>query len=733
MSSKQNKKAFLEPQESADAALDPQRVREVLDAGIIDDTHLAVLRWLVWLPLLSREELARVVLIEGETRSEQTLWSYLHVLVLNGLVEAVVAREPGSSPRQQRYYVTDLGLAVVAARSPHPISTARLAMSYPVTDRDLLDRLARPRVTFALTNLLTRLFAECPVGSRVISFQQPYRERFRTIRGKGQTVQFDAALLIESPDGSSHAFYVRVDQAEHMLAQREIKAFVKKLLTLRQWTHLQRDVMPHFLLLSSRERFFLWAEQVNRVTLASGNALLDVDKPEPAREHMDLSCLVADLTDLDQGAYAPIWTPFHALIQQQGTVHQEAQKSLHAFLERKASPHRIAAFSRQGALRTLLAPPTPRASGRRAASASVQKLPRYVTLSLQQVATPLIVRAAPGEEPYTGDDGYDTADLVAEIEAALRGTEEERVCMSALLTLALTEQQKNILAHLAHHPHLARADLMTLLRQTDDRLLTRLLTPLIALHLVQLEDPEKWRTETGWRERERYALCESALRYLAVRHGLTPAFYLERVDNKKHKKQKNETQPPGVSTDAARTGERQVRRNESGEKEVWVQRGAAGLGGYYLEHTSGVYFCVRSILQASYRTHAYTILYWKSAFEAVRWYSDLLDRERIEFVRPDGELLYTTPDAPEGRSLLLEYDRNTAFSKLLYKFCCYTEYQSETRSTLPTTLVIAQDETAMARIARAIDQAKAFDVSLLVLPKYHIVRYGLTKVLPLLQ
>jgi len=625
---------------------------EVLRIDVIADRHLAVLRWLVWLPLLSREELERVVRVnDNEQRDAQTLWQYLNRLAMLKLVDHVALSERGWPRDHYRYHATDLGLYTLAALNPQPISVYKLAMSYPVMQHDLFARLARPHVHLALSALVTRLIADAPAGHRVSSYQQPYRERYTDLRGKKHTFLFDAALLIQSPQGTQHAFYVLVDQPEHMLFHREAMAFVQKLLELRQATHFQHEHMPHVLLLSSQERFSFWAEHLNEKTLAQGIALLDVEKPEEvARKQMDVSCTIADLAALSQGAYAPIWTPFHTLIGQGGTTSAQTQIGIASLLSRVASPGLTERFSRAFSFQQVL---LRRESG--ALSTRKNTLTCYVKSTPRADAAPFRKQATQETSTPQEEGGTSTRALAERILEGLYAGPEERHQVSALLTLSLSEQQKELLSHLAHHPFLERSDLCVLLRHQDERLIMRQIQPLMQLRLVDLYH---WRgADLSWRERERYYLCEAALRFLAERHGLSPAYYLEPSYADKRKR----NMPPDDAKEEE-SGRRKPISTFSREVK-WVQRGAWGLcgkDGKYLYHTSGLYRCVRNILTVSYDSaDTYQVRYWKSARESQRmFFNPLLDGERDQ-IRPDAELLYTTPASVVPRSVLLEYDRGT--------------------------------------------------------------------------
>jgi len=76
-------------------------------------SYLKMLRWLVWLPLLSIWEIARIM-----QKDEKTISGYLAGLKQYGLVDHVVFNEPGWPRRHQRYYITDPGLYVLVARHP---------------------------------------------------------------------------------------------------------------------------------------------------------------------------------------------------------------------------------------------------------------------------------------------------------------------------------------------------------------------------------------------------------------------------------------------------------------------------------------------------------------------------------------------------------------------------------------------------------------------------------------
>lgn len=198
--------------------------------------HLSVLSWLIWLPLLSGEELLRVLTRQGASQvpaeEKSHLAEQLRKMSKLGLIDAVILREP-SVGRHKRYYVTDLGLYLylAAVQSSPPLSMARLARSYPVERDDLLACLAHPHVHLACTSLTTRIVAEGEShGDHLVSYQQPWQHYFSFARKK-HLLASDAALLIEQPaSGTHYAFLVHVDVEPHQKVEREVEKWLLSLL-----------------------------------------------------------------------------------------------------------------------------------------------------------------------------------------------------------------------------------------------------------------------------------------------------------------------------------------------------------------------------------------------------------------------------------------------------------------------------------------------------------------------
>lgn len=232
-----------------------ERLAELLQSPIAADPYPHVLRWLIWFPLLSVEEVTRLeqsrFTKQEQSRSQSRVAAQIQELERFQLLAHLVINEPGWPPHQHRYFVTDAGLYLFAAQSDPPLSVPRLAQAYAVERDDLIARLARIDVHLVLADLATRLVAEGSVrGYPVVSYQQPWMQS-DTIFGHRQTLRRDAAFLLASPQETEHAFYVHIDTNEHhpFDAKRERIALIR-LLHLRHALSLQRDAMPHLLIIT---------------------------------------------------------------------------------------------------------------------------------------------------------------------------------------------------------------------------------------------------------------------------------------------------------------------------------------------------------------------------------------------------------------------------------------------------------------------------------------------------
>jgi hypothetical protein len=656
-----------------------EALEQVMASGELGKIDLELLRWLVWLSLLSVQELTRLVQLDGRSFDAKTIASHLLRLERLDLAASIGLSEAGWPPYQRRYYITDLGLYALVKHYPEPISVPKLVACYPVTRTDLLARLARPVVHLALSDLVSRLLAESPTGYRLTSYQQPWKQTYGRIAAGGQQVwRCDAAFLLQTLNGAQNAFYVRVDQPECLFSQAEAKRFLSRLFALRKYQRLRGEVMPQLLLLSTPARFPFWAEQMERVTLLENTSL-----PQGG---------IADYTKLSSGAYAPIWLPFGELVSGGGRDPECGQASLLSLLDQPASPNLVEQFSQYFTFQHLLISRTTRSLSPR-----TKILPRYVGEGLQEEA----------RREIQGTKGTESTGVPTMICEELYGDKVARLRIAALLNLALTWQQKAILAHLVRHPHLSLPDLLALLHpeSQDQRIIQRHLDPLLIEW--KLAQKNLWEDGVGWRERERYQLSEIGLRFLAMRHGLTPAYYLR--PEKKVRDEKKRVSPRDSSVN-------------------WEQRGAALLG-RQMEHTNALYRCVRSIIEVGMRGGAYRIIYWKSARESVRSYYDPDERDWMN-VCPDAELLYVRTGGTRMSSALIEYDRGTtSYREYAAKFEAYSRYQRYTRTTLPPILMVIQRAATAETIREAIREVGAGSVLVVLALEADLLKYGLTSVL----
>ncbi|WP_052889507.1 replication-relaxation family protein [Thermogemmatispora carboxidivorans] len=641
-------------------------------------TPRQILYWLTWLPLLSALELARLVRRDG-----QTTRGHLLQLERLQLVAHVVCDEPEWSPRHYRYYLTDLGLYTLAALYPEAsqVTASQLARSYPVTRQDLLARLARLPVHLILSELVSRLLAECPPGYQLTGYQHPCEQSYPASSRRHRWAS-DAAFLLAAPDGTHHAFSLWVDQPERQLSQKEALAWLRRLAELQAAARLVGESLPPQLILTERVRIPLWLEQLEQAWEL--RALKSSLPP----------CALADYHDLSsQGAFTPLWLPIET--GSSSEIRSTAPRSRVSLL----------ALCQQGAAGPLtliegLTRPLPRhpeclAEEGGAVSEHAHRLPRYVYESLQAEAE----RLCPQQR-------QDLPAISREIAREFAGAPVERTRMAALLTLQLSAQQKQILSILARHPWMSLPDIQMQLSPgyPDPRLIQRHLKALLAQELVSLST---WTGSRSWQERERYVLTETGLRYLAVRHGVPSTQYLS----------------PGLSTRPAPL------LSSLEQSSGWVQRGVGDLN-RQMAHTQGVYWCVRQITAAGRQTGTYEILAWRSAREAIRWPWNCPGSHSL-LIRPDAELLYTVRESSALYRLLLEYDRGTTSAReYTQKFAAYADYQDETRTILPPIVVVAQSEQTCVTIERVLREIQARMLPVVLLLADEVRRTGLHSLLP---
>jgi hypothetical protein len=614
---------------------------ELFQSQARTDSSLYLLRWLIWFPLLSVEELTRLeqarLAKQAKTCSPQRIAAVLQKLETLQLITHLVINETGWPPHHYRYSLTDTGLSVFAAQLDPPFSVKRLVQAYPVARADLIARLARIDIHLVLADFSTKLVAEGGrLGYPLVSYQQPWRQT-ETIFGHRQTVQCDAAFLITHPQGTEHAFYLLVDADERRpFDSKRERLPLLGLLTLRRAWHLQQETMPCLLIITRASRLHAWRELLERTSQQQGAALLD-----------------GAITTLEQvqhaGVHKPIWCPFSQLIHwmQSHTPGDLPAPTvqLTALTRAPASSVLSERFSQRQSFMHLMTSRT-----NKAVRQTSRPFPSFVGKPLSQEITTL------------------RSGLLAD---ALRGTQTEQQEATALLNLALSASQKDLLFWLTHLPLLTIHQLARLhfpgsrgIRSTQKQM-----SGLSDLDLVR---QFIWTKPRLWHERERYVLSESALRYIALREGRPVETYVIAQELQK-----------------------------SHELPFSIQRGSLGLF-RQMEHTHGVYQCLVRLLEETHREQGRTIT-WKNAYESIRWYRDPITSTFMQ-IRPDAEAIYLAPGKSMPQSIMLEYDRATT-SRREYeaKYKSYADYQDDTHLLLPPILVITQNDRAARMIRLCID------------------------------
>jgi hypothetical protein len=646
-----------------------EHLAELLTSDAVKDPYPHLLRWLVWFPLLTVSELTRMEVArlakQEQTCSPQRIAARLQELEALGLIAHLVVNEPGWPPHQHRYFLTDTGLYVFAATSDPPLSVPRLAQAYAVERADLIERLSHIGIHLVLADFATRLVAEGSThSSPLTSFQQPWMQT-DTIFGRRQTVRCDAAFLLADPQGTEHAFYVQVDTDERRpFESKQERIPLRRLLTLRHALHLQRETMPCLLIITRASHLAAWGALLEKISEQQRTALLD--GAITTIEHLQRA-----------GVYGPIWWTFAELVQ----------------------------GMKRGSLTKLIAPSTPLSSllGSPVSPTLAERFSQrrtFTHLVAERNTSPLRNTSHPLPS-YVGKPL--TNEIVtfhkAELLDALSGTKAEQQEATALLNLELSAMQKDLLFWLTHHQLLTLHHLTVLHHPggQERRGVQKQMGNLSSLHLLV---PFTWYGTRPWHERERYLLAEPALRYVALREGRPPTYYLLPQEYKK----------------------------EHAVAALSLQRGTSGLFAQ-MEHTHGLYESMTRLLEGTLRENVRMIT-WKSAREALRWYRDPFTNTLMQ-IRPDAELIYLSKDQTLPHSVLVEYDRaTTGVREYEAKYQSYTDYLDTTHLALPPILVVTQNEQAATVIRTCIDNVSP-NLPVIIVLEDQIQQQGLLTMLTL--
>ncbi len=650
------------------------RLAEILRSQAVTDPYPHLLRWLVWFPLLSVEELTRLEQArlgkQERTRSQSRMAAYLKELEEFQLIAHLVVNEPGWPPHQHRYFLTDAGLYTFAGQADPPLSVPRLAQAYAVERADLLARLANIDTHLVLAEFSTRLFVEGNThGYPLTSFQQPWIQA-DVLFGRRQTLRCDTAFLLADSQEEEHAFYVLVDTNERYPFDEKRKRLpLLRLLNLRHALHLQQETMPGLLIITGASRLADWGTLLEKTSAQYGTALL-----------------VGGITTLKRlqtsGAYGTIWWTLAELVRAMngGYLTDLASPTVQISHLMGAPASRILAerFSQR---RTFAHIVTERKSGPMRKTS--RPLPSYVGKPLTHEISTL--------RKTSFRDG-------------LRGTKAEQQEAVALLNLALSATQKDLLFWLTHHQLLTVHQLATLHYPAghDVQSLQKQMGDLFLLDfLVSIP----WYKARVWSERERYVLSESALRYTASREGKQITSYLLSEEEKKKKKYK--------------------------VLAFSIQRGTGGLFSQ-MDHTHGLYESIARLLEASHREKV-QIITWKSAHESVRKYHHPFDTALFPQIRPDAEVIYQVEGQAIPHTILVEYDRATCSkSDDEAKYQGYVDYQNYTRLMLPPILVITQHEQSAEQIRTSVDLVGG-NLSVIIILEDQLPHQGLLTMLAVLD
>ena len=647
------------------------RLAELLVAEAVTGSHPHLLRWLVWFPLLSVTELTRLeqsrFTKRQQTCSPQWVAARIRELEELGLLAHVVVNEPGWPSHHHRYFLSDTGLYVFAAASNPPLPVPKLAQAYAVERADLIERLSHIDIHLVLADFASRLVAESSqMGFSITSFQQPWMQT-DTIFERRQTLRCDAAFLLADPQGTEHAFYVQVDTDEHHpFESRRKRIPLLRLLNQRLALHLQQETMPRLLIITGSSRLASWGTLLETVSQQRGTALLE-----------------GAITTLDHlhrtGIYGPSWWTFAELTQSMdkgslaGLVAPSTPLSL--LLGPAVSPLLAERFSQRRTFAHLL-----REFKSHSRYRTQRPLPSYVGKPLTHEITAL--RRAP-------------------LANALSGTKTEQQEATALLNLALSATQKELIFWLTHQQLLTIHHLATL-HYPDGRDIRGVQKQMRGLSALNLLLPFSWYGSRHWHERERYLLTEPALRYSALREGLSVTSYLLPDEQK----------------------------NRYMASAFTIQQGTGGLF-RQMDHTHGVYTCMTRLVEAAHRENI-RVITWKNAREAIRTYSDPFTHVTMQ-VRPDAELIYQVKGQMFSHSVLVEYDRATTKEEdCKAKYQTYADYLEYTRLFLPPILVITQHEHAAAQIRACVDSINA-RLPVVIILEEHVQRQGLLLMLSLLN
>nr|BBH92283.1 hypothetical protein KTA_04820 [Thermogemmatispora argillosa] len=647
------------------------------EAVRISPTETALLRWLLWHPLLSAHELAR--LEQSRQRHAPDAAVARPVLepasisqvrrdlrrLKRGLVLAFRLKEPGWPVAEERYALTVAGVTAFAHQFQPPLSAEALACAYPIEQEDLLSRLACPVSTLVLATCFTSLIEGARQDWQVRVFQFPCSLRsLQRLAGwsewsAARTRPLNAALcLLQSSQPEQQSVPLLLLPGPHQeqpFPWRQAANLLGQLARLYQANGQEPQAgIPLVLVVSTAAHLPAWSDLLQQLASTQcrvpqgGMLLVEQVRQEgfltaPCWRFAELAALRASSTSAWKAAATQRPTVSTLLLEQM-RIRSQQQADLPQPGEDPAL-----LLARQSHLWT------------RSKQPSWRRLGHPVRLPDARWAASLIR----GASRQAGAD-VSTAGTLA---------------TAARLNLTLTAWQKRLLLLVARFPLLSRAQAAQLLglKGQAERRLQRLLVALLATDLLTCY---RWSAAPG-REQERLLPTQAAAGYLVTRGALPPYW--------------------GESG--------QLVSSQHGP--LWLPPQARGLLAQ-MQHTHGLYTCLAALSWAATQEPAIDGSWiWSTRESARRWF-DPRRRQWIQ-LRPDATWIIWLRGQPLPVCLLIEYDRATRQREFLAKAETYAIASQQTGGHFPPVLIITTQPRTVARIHTCWQLSRAPQPMLLLL------------------
>jgi hypothetical protein len=601
----------------------------------IPSAEISLLRWVLWFPLLSGQELVRLEQSRRGTPSgpaqptASQVSRQVHHLVKRGLLLAFRLHEPGWPPAQQRYALSAAGVAAFAHQFQPALSLQALTRAYPIEQEDLLSRLARPFPTLVLASCFTSLsLIGDQQGWQVRAFQYPcswshqlWSSGSSPSRGASS---LDAAWCLLHQGQQAVSLLLVVGPQQEQPFPWPVSRLLQQL-ARHQEAHVLESrlkAVPLVLVVSAAAHLPAWSELCQR--------LVCTQRPLPLGG-------VLLLEQVRHGGFlaAPCWrfSDLAALEESSVTVSEEA-----------ASQRQAVSVLLQ---EQLMMPPD---QSQVSQPWSGENPTRPQAQCKQWPARQRVQRWCLPDPGWLARLTTQTADSDG---SAAFGTGS--LSTAARLNLSLPAKRKRALLLLARCPLLSSAQLAQLLEptgQTRHRL--QLLPALLAANLVTCL---WWPGAVPRSERERWMLTETAVDYLVTRGEIPPHW-----------------------------------RTFPAEQHL-AQDGPAQMA-----HTHGLYACLAALARVAAQEAVIVGSWiWSTRESARRWF-DPGQREWVQ-LRPDATWIVWQQEHPAPVRVLIEYDRATTRQRELQaKVETYIAARQQAGGRFPPVLIITTQPRAATRI-----------------------------------